>query len=462
MSESRQVAAQLDDVLFLAYYFPPVGGAGVQRSVKFARYLPELGFRPIVVTGTGSALGRWEPTDDTLCAELSEDVVVQRADDAPGATSAGSRLDRLLGRPSAFSVWWRNTILEIGRRAAQAHAPRLIYVSLSPYEGLEPALLLGDELGLPVIADLRDPWALDEVRIYPSAWHRRRERRLMQRLFARCARILMNTPEAASCAREAFPDLPPDHFDWVTNGFDGEDFAGLAPRSRDGVFRILHTGYLHTAMGFSHRGRGLVRRALGGELVKVDFLPRSHYYLLEALERLEREKPGRTQSIELVLAGITTEVDERVIAESSFAKQVQTPGYLDHGSTVRAMVEADLLFLPMHALGGGRRARIVPGKTYEYLASGRPILAAVPPGDARDFVIEAGAGRCVPPDDVAGLANAIDRFLDQAPASMRERGEFVERFERRELTRKLAGHFRAVLATECTTPARPSTCPASS
>jgi glycosyltransferase involved in cell wall biosynthesis len=73
---------------------------------------------------------------------------------------------------------------------------------------------------------------------------------------------------------------------------------------------------------------------------------------------------------------------------------------------VRALVECDLLFLPMHDLPKGERARIVPGKTYEYLRAGAPILAAIPEGDAREFVHAAKAGLCVAPSDVEGIASA--------------------------------------------------------
>jgi glycosyltransferase involved in cell wall biosynthesis len=439
----RQPGSLLD-VLFIAYHFPPIGGAGVQRSVKFARYLPHEGFRPIVVTGSGTARSRWEPEDATLAAELPADLPVYRVAQ-PEHLPASTRLDRLLGRPTAFARWWQEALRDQGHAAAARHTPRLVYVSLSPYEGLAAAALLAEDLGLPLVADLRDPWALDEVRVYPSRWHRRREAAQMQQLFARCARVLMNTPEAAAAARALCPELGEGRIQCLTNGYDAADFAGLTPRRPDGRFVIVHSGYLHTAMGLEHRRRGLLRRLLGGELWRVDFLARSHVFLIEALERLEREVPGRTRKVELVLAGLLDEADLQVVRKSPLADRIRTPGYLDHATTVRAMVEADLLFLPMHDLPDGQRARIVPGKTYEYLASGRPILAAVPPGDARDFVLAAGAGAVVAPADVAAIAAAIDRRIGQS-LSPRQPGPSVARFERRRLTAELARHFREVLA----------------
>jgi hypothetical protein len=98
----------------------------------------------------------------------------------------------------------------------------------------------------------------------------------------------------------------------------------------------------------------------------------------------------------------------------------------------------------MHSLPEGMRAGIVPGKTYEYMASGRPILAAVPPGDAKDFLQAAGSASCCHPADV----DAMVRILKTRFAAWQTSGgkpgwnrEWVERFERRRLTGELAGHL---------------------
>jgi glycosyltransferase involved in cell wall biosynthesis len=105
----------------------------------------------------------------------------------------------------------------------------------------------------------------------------------------------------------------------------------------------------------------------------------------------------------------------------------------------------------------GRRARIVPGKTYEYLAAQRPILAAVPDGDARDLLERGGALLCRPAD-VDALTEALSRQLDRADSREGSPGgprDFLERFERRNLTRELAAVFdEAVSRGEPTQAAR--------
>jgi glycosyltransferase involved in cell wall biosynthesis len=109
---------------------------------------------------------------------------------------------------------------------------------------------------------------------------------------------------------------------------------------------------------------------------------------------------------------------------------------------------ADLLFLPMHNISSGKRSRIVPAKTYEYMATGRPILAAVPNGDARDFVGQCGTGLMSRPDDSAAMAKILDDVYIAWKANrsiVHSNPGFVSQFDRQALTKRLATEFDSVL-----------------
>ena len=123
-------------------------------------------------------------------------------------------------------------------------------------------------------------------------------------------------------------------------------------------------------------------------------------------------------------------------------------GYVTHADSIRLLRSAGTLFLPMQNLPEGVRATIVPGKMYEYLASGRPILAAVPEGDARDTLEAAGNAILVRPDDVGGIAAGLLAQLDQFRAGVTPTPPdraLVERFEYARLAADLADVFEAVL-----------------
>ena len=142
----------------------------------------------------------------------------------------------------------------------------------------------------------------------------------------------------------------------------------------------------------------------------MDILTRSHVYLMEALDQIAATKPDMAESAELHLAGVLSHADREAMSRSV---TVHEHGYLPHAEAVQLVRSADLLFLPMHDLPAGRRATIVPGKTYEYLASGRPILAAVPDGDARDLLGRSHAAHLCRPGDSAEMAGIITAQIDR-------------------------------------------------
>ena len=99
-----------------------------------------------------------------------------------------------------------------------------------------------------------------------------------------------------------------------------------------------------------------------------------------------------------------TDADREVAAVHPFVRMHE---FVPHPETVALLRSADALFLPMHDLPAGIRAGIVPQKTYEYVAAGRPIVAAVPDGDARDLLAASGVARLCRPSDVAGIKAAL-------------------------------------------------------
>jgi len=257
----------------------------------------------------------------------------------------------------------------------------------------------------------------------------------------------MNTPEARKALLRTFPKLQNKNVICITNGYDETDFSRPIIERKNGKFRIVHTGFLHTAAGLALRRRWH-DRLLKGAVQGVDILTRSHILLLEAMERWFAKCPDAAKEVELVLAGSTDEHDRALVQKSNMAHLIQCVGYLPHDMSVDLVRSADLLFLPMQRLPPGRKSLIVPGKTYEYMAAGKPILGAVPDGDAKDFLEECGSGLCCSPDDVPGMVT----HLSSAFAAWKEghqlispNWEYIRGFERRTQTKVLANAFNRIL-----------------
>ena len=397
----------------LAYYFPPIGGAGAQRNTKVAKYLPGLGYDLTVVTGPGSSGRRWTPIDESLGEEVDARVRVARISEPEpprGATRKFARVERWLRVPTAWKGWWDRAAVPLAAEAGRD--ADLVYASLAPFETADAAVEVARRLGVPLVLDLEDPWALDEMFLQETALHARLELRAMRRALRAADGIVMNTPEAVRRVTESSRRLRDVPITSILNGFDAADFAGPAPARDDGVFRIVHTGSLH-----SWGKPRLSRRLLGREPAGVNVLSRSLMHLLPALGAALDARPVLRDRVEIHLAGSLTPSDRADLA--SAPARVVEHGFLAHPESVALLRTADLLFLPMHDFPG-RRVAIVPCKTYEYLGSRRPILAAVPEGDARDMLLEAGNAIVVSPtadgELTAGLIRSLDAWAAGAAA----------------------------------------------
>ena len=188
-------------LLFHSYHFPPIGGSGVQRPLKMVRALARIGYESIVVTSSGATRDRWAPEDSGLLAEIPEHLEVRRVpnvDEPDKSIGWEGVAERWLGLQGDWSRWWN---AQSYRAAVDGGTDfDLIYIWMQPYASAETGAALSRDLGKPWIADLGDPWALDEMMVYPSAFHRR----LSREAHARAAANSVRDRDEHSRGRTAF------------------------------------------------------------------------------------------------------------------------------------------------------------------------------------------------------------------------------------------------------------------
>lgn len=421
-------------LLYIAHFYPPCGGSGVQRTTKFIKYLPTFGVSVCVLTGQSNLDERWSPKDLSFLGDIPSVVREYRVTDTATNIFDHSRGKALLG---------------MGRQAIADEKPDLILVTLSPFEDAEVAARLSAESGIPWVADLRDPWALDEFQVYKSLFHRLAQRWKMKRDLATASGIIMNTPFAKKILLDAFPSFRGRSVTAITNGFDPEDFPTAFSKNRSERFRIVHTGTFHSKLGLHQRTHELSYRILRRSTPGVRLLSRSPYYLLQALAALRKKYPWIACQIEVVFAGVMGEADLKMIDTSPVGDWIEITGYVDHQKSADYVRSADLLFLPLHERCGTGKSSIVPGKTYEYIASGIPVLGALPPGDARDFVEAAGNCWLTDPSDAEGIEAGILHFFAQwqnGSISYSRSPTRICRYDRKNLTGELVRFLTEVKA----------------
>ncbi|HEC04045.1 MAG TPA: hypothetical protein ENI81_10970, partial [Phycisphaerales bacterium] len=223
-------------VLFFAHYYPPLGGAAVQRAAKFVKYLPAFGYEVTVVATVISAGSKYAPALD---GGLQKDV-----DGTKTYTVKLNSFDRLLRLlfdnklmrflSAGKSHGWASAATRTLAEAIEAERPDVILVTVSPFQAASVTARLAKKYQVPWVLDMRDPWALDPIACYPTRWHHRRDRRAMEQACQSANAVIMNTPRSLEQLKKNFSSLPGEKLFSITNGWDGEDFAGDALTSDDG------------------------------------------------------------------------------------------------------------------------------------------------------------------------------------------------------------------------------------
>ncbi len=410
------------NLLMIAYYFPPRGGSGVQRSAKFAKYLPGEGVMPTVFTAADSDIQATR--DDSLLKDI-ESVEVIRVAGKEDRIKAASRLR--LGpimsvtlRPDAHIIWKRPLINTVTQVAARKSFD-VIYVSVQPWSSAVIGLELKKRLGIPIVVDFRDPWIDSSSRRWPTKWHFNRDRKCERRIFEEADAIIGVTPGMIEYFRQRYPEAR-DKTHLIYNGFDPDDFQPLPESSGDAAESRTHRGKLKLAFaGRMYSASNEVKASLTYRLKDLiefrncdtDFMTHSVRYIAAAIHSLFSERPELRHHFEFELCGNIPADNKQLVAELGLQDVISFRGMLPHGEAIELVRSSDAVFLPMMSESDGRRSHNASGKIFEYLAQLKPILALVPHGDAADIVSRSGCGWVADAKDTEGVSELLASLIDQ-------------------------------------------------
>jgi glycosyltransferase involved in cell wall biosynthesis len=404
--------------LFIAYIYPPAGGPGVQRSLKFSKYLPAFGWRSAVVTAT-------EPDhpvlDPTLAKDIPADTTLVRVP-AHDIQMLRPRFERLhLGKVlSALNVAfylpdtnlpWAYRARSAARKAIEAERPDVVYTTSSPASAHLLGLWVHQTFGLPWVADFRDPWSQNELfRYYPG--YRALNRRMEARVLSTAGRI---TTVSAPLV-EMFRGLSgrTDDVVLIENGYD-EDDVPVLPAPKTERFTITYTGEFN-------------------RLRRPDAF-------VEAIDRLIAQGRIPLQEIRVAFAGKDT---RSFIPDRPPFEQL---GYLSHDALIALRRNSDLLLLIHNDSEKGRGN--FGGKFYEYIGCNRPTLAVTGADNvAAERLVEARAGTVVG-HDPAEIGEAIVSYYNRWRSGVFDYApdwNVIRAYTRRNLAGRLADVFDELVA----------------
>lgn len=427
-------------VLIISYYWPPTGGSGVQRWVKFAKYLPEQGWQPVVYTPLNperlaedsSLLGDIPACAEILRTPIREPYALYRRLFGGGGAADKREVNPVSrsrgGWKKKLSLFLRGNLFVPDPRAGWVRPSvrfLLNYLEEHPVDAIvttgppQSMHLIGRDLcralrraGKPCppwYADFRDPWTrmfyFKHLALLP--WNRRRHEKMEQSVLDEATRVISVSPPV----RDDFQRATSTPVELITNGFDPADFPALASGPSQEYFTLVHTG-----------------------LFAADGNPLN---LWSVLSRMCGEDARFRECLRIRLAG---KVDGEIVAAilaAGLGEQLENLGYLPHTAVTTEQQSAAVLLLPLRR--EPEYAAVLPGKIFEYLAARRPVLGiGQSDGAAAKVLRDAGAGEMYDWDETAPLQAFIkrewQRWLegDNSPLP-----GAADKYARPELTRQL-------------------------
>lgn len=381
-------------VLIIAYYFPPVGGGGVQRTSKFVKYLPRLKWEPIVLTVKEKIFKKTNrQLDISLLEDIPKGVYVVRTDcidlrnvsmtiktqleNRPVKSFLKSLINKIAGlliNPDSQMLWIPIATMK-GLKLMKKYKIDVIYSTGNPWSDHIIGLILKKLTKLPWIADYQDPWNLNPY-ITPSSSIRKRIQMLLETKVIKYAnRVIFTTDEMRNDYNRVFGD---GKFVTIRNAYDPSDFINVR-KKKFSKFTFLYAGSMQPYRGPS--------------------------YFISALSNwLEKNPQARKELMIIILGGVNEEA-RLLIEKQGLQDIVNLTGYVSHKESIAYLVGADIPFSIVD-LGG---ETIIPGKIFEYLASGKPILALIPPsGSAANILRKEHRGEyIVNPRDAKSIEDKI-------------------------------------------------------
>lgn len=416
-------------VLIITYYWPPSGGSGVQRWLKFAKYLPESGWEPVIFTPENPD---FDLRDESLEKEVPKQLEVikfpiwepyQLFSKVKGKTQ--THPGRLLeqkekGFLEKAAIWARANLLVPDPRVFWVKPSVKFLTDLAKSGQFQAVIttgpphsmhLIGRELkrktGLPWIADFRDPWSAWEFldTLPMTSFVRKKHQQLEATVLREANAVLTISPTF----QRDLVKLSHRRIYLLTNGYDPADVpAGFSPKEKvEGKLHLVYSGV-------------------------IDGI-RNPIPLMEALKS---EFQHGIEEVKWTFVGKVSEQVQTYVKEDAWlSERIHFAGYVSHSEVFGFYAKADVLVLILTDTKNAQGN--IPGKLFEYLATGVPVLAlGDPEGDSAKILKDAGAGQVIAHTDAASIKAQLRTLMDSSLKKVDPKD--LEKYSRQHLSHQLA------------------------
>lgn len=418
-------------VLIITYYWPPAGGPGVQRWLKFVKYLPDFGIQPVVYIPENPT---YPIIDEELVSEVSEKAIILKKSifEPYGFASVFSKnktkkissgiipnqkkqslMEKLflwirgnLFIPDARVFWVKPSVKYLEKYIRENQIDTII-TSGPPHSLHLIGLGLKEKLNLKWFADFRDPWTTigyhNKLKLSASASKKHKD---LEAKVLNTADVILVTSNTTKKEFEALTTKP---IEVITNGFDVEK---VEKQTLDEKFSLAHIG---------------------------SFLSeRNPRILWKCLKELAKENADFKKNFELKLIGAVSQEVLDAISEFKLDKYVNNLGYVSHKTAVEHQRKSQVLLLI--EIDSEETKSIIPGKLFEYMVSERPIIAIGPEGsDFAEIIQNTNTGIFVKYDEIEKLKVSILKYYEEfKKGQLKSHAIGLQYYSRKSLTEKLS------------------------
>lgn len=422
------------NVLVIAYYFPPMGLSGVQRTLKFVKYLPQYGWRPIVLTAGETP---YYAHDESLLEEIQPlidagSIRIARTTESgvPGGGKKrawkmpSTKMQRLRSRviqtiyqPDS-RIRWKRPAIALAEKIIREEHIDAIFTTAPPFTDFLIARELSRKYNIPYLMDYRDAWVGNSVlNFYATPFHKAYARNLEYECLRGSSAITVVNRWMKEVLLKQHDFLSHNDVTILPHGYDREDIALAEPiahaEADRSKFRLTYSGIL----GAYYVGR----------------VPQT---LFQGLKIASERDQHLKRDLELIFVGVFQDEYRKAATDAGLGGNLRVLDYRPHVDSVAQLLSSDVLWLAMS------EDVSAPGKLYEYIGTRKPILGLVPKGSqAEKMLQEYGAGYPVAPNDAKAIAEQILILYGKwktGALRTEPHDAFVRQFDRRVLTKEVA------------------------
>ncbi len=417
-------------VLIITYFWPPAGGPGVQRVLKFAKYLPQFGWQPVILTVKD---GEFPAIDNSLLSEIPDDIKVyktkslepfalykkftgkKKEDKIPTYVLNKSENDTIRDKISKWirnnifipdaKIGWKPAAIKSGLKIIEQENIDLIFASSPPHSVQLIAKKLAQKSKLKWVADFRDPWM--EIVYYQGI-----KRSLITRFIdAKLEKSVFRFADSVISINQNLLDLfnkkvPLSNSVLIPNGYDEQDFTNIIQKD-PAVFTITYAGVLSKE--------------------------RIPYALIAVLKNFMAQK----RKFNFVIIGKVCQEFSEEIEKNGLTGNTQFVNYIPHKEVLKYLLNSSVLLLVIDDVPQNKG--FSTGKIFDYLFCKKPILALGPvDGEAAKMILETDSGKMHDYHDSEGVEQTLNTYYASWSSPQMHHAFKIENYNRKSLTKKLA------------------------